>query len=185
MNRVRLSLVAVVVLCASLALTNSAWARPTYGMTCTSCHSESTGHLRVTGTSTMNLGSSRLDKAKPGSLQTFTVKRGTKLTLPISVLNGSNFYAVTLSNFNGGGLSTSRKNKLSATVGGLIAMGSPAYYASTTSGTQWAGKAVTLKPTLTISSKCPADYYELYARVAGIGSNGWAQTQRIYIHVTP
>jgi hypothetical protein len=159
-------------------------ALPTFGQTCSGCHSATTGRLSVTSSVKTNLDKTRLDKQKAGALPTFTVQRGKKLTIPIVVLNGSSTYAVEVANFSGGGLTKKRGNVLAFTPGtGFTVLGKPAYYVSSTGGTSWGGHRTTYNFTITVKKNCPVDTYELYVRVAGTGAGKWSQTQRLYVQV--
>jgi len=174
-------------LAAALALllpARPAIALPTFGQTCSNCHNATTGRLSVTSTVKTNLDKTRLDKQKAGSLPTFTVLRGKKLTIPIVVLNGTSTYAVQVANLSAGGLIKKRANLLAYTPGaGFTVLGKPAYYVSSTGGTSWRGQRTTYNFTITVKKNCPVDTYELYVRVAGTGPGKWSQTQRIYVQV--
>lgn len=184
MRALRTSLVLLVAALTSLLLVPPAIALPTFGQTCSGCHNATTGRLSVTSTVRTNLDKTRLDKQKAGSLPTFSVQRGKKLTIPIVVLNGSSTYAVEVANFSAGGLIRKRANLLSFTGGaGFTALGKPVYYVSSTGGTTWSGKRTTYNFTITVKKNTPVDTYELYVRVAGSGPGKWSQTQRIYVQV--
>jgi hypothetical protein len=171
------SFVAILMLYPALAS-----ARPTFGLVCTRCHQEQSGHQHVSGPATLTLR--RLDRLNAGRLVLFTVRRGASLTIPVTVTNGADRFAVQFSNFNGGGLQRSRSNLLRYTVHGFVGLGSPIYYVSTPDCTNWARKTTVVNFTITIKSNCPVDIYELDARVCGLGRSGrWAQTQRIYVQV--
>jgi hypothetical protein len=82
------------------------------------------------------------------------------------------------------GLQKSRTNRLSFKADSKwSAVGSPRYYVSPGGTTRWNGARKRLTFALTVDAKTPADYYELYVTVAGLGGGKWGQTQRIYVQV--
>lgn len=169
-----------------LSLSISAQAKPNYGATCINCHATTTGKMSLLGnTGTLNLGTKRLDGARPGALKYYTVQRGKTLPISIRVAGASSRFDVDVYFASVKGLKNSRNNKLKFTPDVLwSATGNPLYYLLSPSSIAYT-KAKTYVFNLKVSSSTPADVYEVYVNIGGKGGGKWGQQERIYIQVTP
>jgi hypothetical protein len=166
---------------------SSSQATPTSGADCLQCHSASTGHLTISGnTSTLNLGTQRLDKVKAGAVKTFSVKRGQAVTITIDVPNGASRYDVSVFRKTVSGLKTKLTNRLlfKADAKWKLIGGTGGYYLASASAINWAGSTRRFTYTLTVNAKTPVDVYEFFIEVGGMSGGRWAQGQRVYINVT-
>jgi hypothetical protein len=169
-----------------LSLSLPASAKPTYGPTCINCHAKVTGKLSLLGnTSTLNLGTKRLDGQRPGALKLYTVSRGKTLPISIRVSSASSKFDVDVYFASVKGLKNSRNNKLKFTTDAAwFSQGNPVYYLLSRSAISYS-KAKTYVYNLKVSSTTPLDVYEVYVNLGGKGGGLWGQQERIYVQVVP
>ena len=193
--------ITICLIIAVLLVVEAAQARPDYAWdaaqynqlnSCTGsgCHSAaSTGRMSINSTHDVNLGS--------GSLKTFSVAAGKKVTLSMNVLNGATKYSVQLKNMEAGGAEFSALNKLIWSpvnfTGNVwvkqqnLSPLTPPYYTkekATNAGIAWtAGQApVTHIFDMQVDVNTPIDTYKLTFAVAG-QTGDWYQEENIYLEV--
>jgi len=177
----------------SLFTAKSAQALPSYGETrsnncnVSGCHVASTGNMSINSTYIVNLSS--------GSLKTFAIDAGKKVTLSMNVLNGADSFAVQLKNMETGGVEFSPLNKLvwSAVNPGNIWVKHPVgasttpYYTkelATNKGIVWTTVThpVTYTFDMQVDINTPPDTYKLTFAVAG-QTGDWYQEENFYLEV--
>lgn len=179
----------------------SAHAKPcwatTNGNSCmTLCHTTvSSGRMSIVNEHvTVDLGV-QLDGAIKGPLKTFVVAPGQKVTLSMSVLDGTNKYSVQLKNMEKGGQLVNTANTLIWSPANIAQNvwvkqqetnpPTPPYFtkeAATCKGISWGGAAVTYTFDLQVDALTPPDLYNLTFAVAG-QNDDWYQEIDFYVEV--
>ncbi len=107
--RVMIVLIAV---CTLLAASNVAQARPGYGRDCKNCHAPVEDLMEVDDTGLLTDLGVQLGGQERGALKTFEVQQGKVVSLLMTVLDGSDRYAVELKRMETGGQLVSQDNLL-------------------------------------------------------------------------
>ena len=169
-----------------MLLSGEAPANPGSAFPCTSCHTESTGKLSVSGNDSTAALSGRLDGGTNSLLKVFTVVPGGEADITFNMTDSSAvLFDPVIANLGGGGVKNSMSNKLSFTADPtwvLSVTGPPAYVGFAMDGVSTPTSFVYH---LKVGSETPTDYYSLALRISGIdpGPVRWTQGEEVYLHV--
>ena len=175
MSRIGLALIGVGV---ALTLGQAAFALPTYGENCASCHTTSLGTITITGNDTTANPVEACSVPDHGTLKVFQVAPGASrtLTATLSGVSGASYAFVTKGFSNDAVQSCGVLSYTGDSAWTQQGSGSSVYYYQMASGT-----AISFN--LAVGAATPADYYDLVFAVAGLGSSRFYTEAHFYVQV--